>query len=126
MSVQITNPAAFAQWIESKISNADGAVEAAAQRTVDYGLAAMQQATDRIDTGLMLGSTSRDVQSRGDNIVGRFGFLDRKEDYFAYQTVTGFTTLDGRYIAPTFALRDGFEFGKMVAEQALTDAARSL
>lgn len=126
MSVQVTNPAAFSQWIESKISNADGAVEAAAQRTVDYGLAAMQQATDRIDTGLMLGSTSRDVQARGDSIVGRFGFLNRKEDYFAYQTVTGFTTLDGRYIAPTFALRDGYELGKMVAEQALTDAARSL
>lgn len=122
----MTNPAAFALWLETKVNNADGAIERAAQKTADLGLAAMQAATDRIDTGLMLGSTSRDVQGGGDNVVARFGFLDRKEDYFAYQTVTGFTTLDGRFIAPTFALRDGFELGKMVAEQALTDAARSL
>lgn len=41
-----------------------------------------------------------------DVIVGEFGFLNRKDLYFALQTSTGFTHLGGEYIQPSFALVD--------------------
>lgn len=44
-----------------------------------------------------------------DIIVGRFGFLNRQDLYFALQTDTGFIHVpDGAFIAPSFAMRDAY------------------
>ena len=44
-----------------------------------------------------------------DIIVGRFGFLNRQELYFALQTDTGFIHVpDGAFIEPSFAMRDAY------------------
>ena len=44
-----------------------------------------------------------------DVIVGRFGFLNRQELYFALQTDTGFIHVpDGAFIEPSFAMRDAY------------------
>lgn len=44
-----------------------------------------------------------------DVIVGRFGFLNRQDLYFALQTSTGFIHVpDGKFIEPSFAMRDAY------------------
>lgn len=44
-----------------------------------------------------------------DVIVGRFGFLNRQDLYFALQTDTGFIHIpDGKFIQPSFAMRDAY------------------
>ena len=44
-----------------------------------------------------------------DIIVGRFGFLNRQELYFALQTSSGFIHVpDGAFIEPSFAMRDAY------------------
>ena len=44
-----------------------------------------------------------------DVIVGRFGFLNRQELYFALQTSSGFIHVpDGAFIEPSFAMRDAY------------------
>lgn len=83
--------------------------------------------TDRVDTGLMISEITDEIELRGKEIIGRFGFLNQKADYFLYQTVTGFTHwLSGEFIEPTFALRDA----KIIAEndviQAIEAAIRSV
>lgn len=62
----------------------------------------------RVDTSAMLESIGGEVFWEGvDRLVGRFGFTDRQELYFMWQTTTGFHHyLSGEFIAPTFALRD--------------------
>lgn len=62
----------------------------------------------RVDTADMLNAIDGEAFWEGvDKIVGRFGFLNRQELYFALQTSTGFTHyLSGEFIEPTFAMRD--------------------
>jgi len=62
----------------------------------------------RIESGDMVNALrSRPVSKRDDLIHTQYGFVDEFDEYMKYQTVTGFThNRSGRYVAPTFALRD--------------------
>lgn len=79
--------------------------------------------TDRVDTGAMIEAIDmHEVEVRAGEIIGKFGFLGQRADYFLYQTVTGFTHwLSGQFIEPTFALRDA----RVVAENELVDAIQA-
>lgn len=86
-----------------------------------------QSRTDRIDTGLMISEITDEVELRGQEIIGRFGFLNQKADYFLYQTVTGFTHwLSGEFIEPTFALRDAKILAEGQVIEAIEAAIRSV
>jgi hypothetical protein len=62
----------------------------------------------RVDTGAMLESIAGETFWSGvDNIVGRFGFLNREELYFWLQTTSGFRH-GASFIEPTLAGRDAF------------------
>ena len=95
-------------------------VAAAAQRAAD--------ATDRVDTGTMVGMiNNHEVELTGKQVIGRFGFLGVKADYFLYQTVTGFTHyLSGDFIEPTFALRDSKIAAEAEVIAAIEAAIRSV
>ena len=73
----------------------------------------------RVDTAAMLEAIMGDVRAGADEIVGRFGFINKQELYFKLQTVTGF--MNGDFIEPTFALFDS----KVIAEQDLLAALKS-
>lgn len=62
----------------------------------------------RIASGDMIGAIRSQPVSFSDSlIVSRYGFVDEFEEYFRYQTVTGFShNRSGDRIQPTFALRD--------------------
>lgn len=73
----------------------------------------------RIETGAMVEAIEHEVELKADEIIGKFGFLGKKADYFKYQTVTGFRHfLSGDFIEPTFALRDA----KVIAEGEIIEA----
>ena len=82
---------------------------------------------DRVDTGAMISAIEGEVQSAGRDIAGRFGFLGEQQDYFIFQTVSGFHHwLGGQFIEPTLALRNAGEaaHGDLVA--AVAAAIRSV
>lgn len=62
----------------------------------------------RIESGDMIDAIrSKRVSKTDSEIHKQYGFVDEFEEYFKYQTVTGFVhNRSGRYIGPTFALRD--------------------
>jgi hypothetical protein len=62
----------------------------------------------RIETSDMLNAIDGEVfWDSIDRLVGKFGFTDRQEMYFMWQTTTGFRHYkSGEFIEPTFALRD--------------------
>lgn len=62
---------------------------------------------DRVLTGAMISAIEGEVRASAAEIGGRFGFLGSQQDYFIFQTVTGFHHwLGGDFIEATFALRD--------------------
>jgi hypothetical protein len=74
----------------------------------------------RVDTGAMLESIAGETFWSGvDNIVGRFGFLDRQELYFWLQTTNGFRH-GASFIEPTLAGRDAFSLAidRLIARMA--------
>lgn len=81
---------------------------------------------DRVDTGAMISAIEGDVEASARAIAGRFGFLGDKQDYYVFQTVSGFHHwLGGQFIEPTFALRDAGEMAKGDLTAAVAAAIRS-
>ena len=62
----------------------------------------------RVASGYMIESVSWKVSTEGGNLVGEFGWTDRKEAYFAYQDAKeGFThNITGEHIAGMMSLQD--------------------
>ena len=62
----------------------------------------------RVESGDMLKDVAGEVFYDGvGGMVGKFGFLNVQELYYALQTSTGFTHYkSGEFIEPTFAMRD--------------------
>lgn len=61
----------------------------------------------RIETSAMISALKGKVEEEAKRITGEFGFIGEIQDYYIYQTVTGFTHyLSSAYIEPTFAIRD--------------------
>lgn len=88
---------------------------------------AKEMSADRVDTGAMISAIEGEVQSRGRDIAGRFGFLGEKQDYFIFQTVSGFHHwLGGQFIEPTLALRNAGEMAKGDLTAAVAAAIRSV
>lgn len=82
---------------------------------------------DRVDTGAMISAIEGEVMSAGRDIAGRFGFLGDIQDYYVFQTVSGFHHwLGGQFIEPTFALRDAGEMAKGDLVAAVAAAIRSV
>ena len=125
MPVSMPDPNSLNAWFERKVQSSEQVIKVVGGAIGELGAEEMRRKTDRIDTGLMLGSIESDVQAAADEVVARFGYLDRQELYFRLQTVTGFTTRDGRFIEPTFALRDAYEYAKNYAERLLGDGLRN-
>lgn len=78
----------------------------------------------RVDTGAMVAALRhRSVSFDSSLIRSQYGFVDEFDLYMKLQTVTGFRhNRSGRYIAPTFALRDSIEPTRAYAKQAGRDA----
>lgn len=73
---------------------------------------------DRI-TGNMI----RDMKVRVAGLQLRMGFLDGYQDYYTYQTITGFTHWQsGKFIAPSLAIADA----KLDADTLVDEAARRI
>ena len=88
---------------------------------------AVQFSQERVDTGTMIGSISGEIEPAARAIIGRFGFLGQQQDYFLFQTVTGFEHyLSAAFIEPTFALRDAGELAKNDMIHAIEAAIRSV
>lgn len=61
----------------------------------------------RVDTAAMIEALSSRVEVEASRIVGEFGFVGEKADYYILQTVTGFRHwISDQFIEPTFAIRD--------------------
>lgn len=96
-------------WLQAKVDGTTRAADRSVQQLITLGESSMRFNTDRIQTGAMIGAISSRMLSTGDLAAGEFGFINEFEDYFKYQTVTGFThNRSSKYIEPTFALRDSF------------------
>jgi hypothetical protein len=88
---------------------------------------AKDMSADRVDTGAMISAIEGEVQSAGRDIAGRFGFLGQQQDYFIFQTVSGFHHwLGGQYIEPTLALRNAGETAQGDLAEAVGRAIRSV
>lgn len=125
MPVSMPDPNSLNAWFERKVHSSEQVIKQVGGAIGELGADEMRRRTDRVDTGLMIGSISSRVESTADEVIAKFGYLDKTEFYFKLQTVTGFTTRDGRFIEPTFALRDAYEYAKNYAERLLGDGLRS-
>jgi hypothetical protein len=119
------DPNSLNAWFERKVQSSEQVIKQVGGAIGELGADEMRRRTDRVDTGLMIGSISSRVESTADEVIAKFGYLDKTEFYFKLQTVTGFTTRDGRFIGPTFALRDAYEYAKNYAERLLGDGLRN-
>lgn len=73
----------------------------------------------RVDSGAMAEAIKPKMEYEARAIIGKFGFVDEKADYYMYQTITGFNHyMSGDFIEPTFALRDA----KVIAEGEVIEA----
>ena len=119
------DPNSLNAWFERKVQSSEQVIKQVGGAIGELGADEMRRRTDRVDTGLMIGSISSRVESTADEVIAKFGYLDKTEFYFKLQTVTGFATRDGRFIEPTFALRDAYEYAKNYAERLLGDGLRN-
>ncbi len=90
---------------------------------------AKARSADRVLTGAMISAIEGEVRGSAADVAGRFGFLGEQQEYFIFQTVSGFHHwLSGEMIEPTFALRDAGEVAKaeLVAAVAAAIAGLSL
>ena len=125
MPVKMTDPQNLNNWFRRIVESSEKVVGVVGESIGELGAAEMRRKTDRIDTGLMLGSITSEVESATEQVIARFGFLDEQQLYFALQTSTGFHARDGRFIEPTYALRDAYEYAKNYAEKLLGDGLRN-
>lgn len=103
-------PSYIGSWYQAKVDGTARAAARTTQQLIVMGESSMRFNTDRILTGAMINAiSSRMLDVNEDGASGEFGFINQFEDYFKYQTVTGFThNRSSKYIEPTFALRDSF------------------
>lgn len=125
MPVSMPDPKNLQNWFQRIVESSEKVVGVVGESIGELGAEEMRRKTDRIDTGLMLGSITSRVESATEQVIARFGFLDEQQLYFALQTSTGFHARDGRFIEPTYALRDAYEYAKNYAEKLLGDGLRS-
>lgn len=125
MPLSMPDPNSLNAWFERKVQSSEQVIKQVGGAIGELGADEMRRRTDRVDTGLMIGSISSRVESTADEVIAKFGYLDKQEFYFKLQTVTGFATRDGRFIEPTFALRDAYEYAKNYAERLLGDGLRN-
>ena len=113
-----TDWASLQTHIERQVDNVDKSVRRFAKAVAKEGEELTREFTNtrgtrtskgpgRVDTGEMVNAITSGVDSEGpDHIRTYFGWNDA-QDYFAYQTSTGFVHwMTGEYIEPTYALRD--------------------
>jgi hypothetical protein len=82
---------------------------------------------DRVDTGELEEQIAAEAKNTANSIIGRYGFVGQRKDYYLYQTITGFTHwLSGKYIEPSFALRNARPGAEAEIIAAIADAIRSV
>lgn len=82
---------------------------------------------DRVDTYAMIEAISSKVEFEAKMIIGEVGFINDMQDYYLYQTVTGFRHwLSGERINPTGALAEAAVIASKDAEAAIAAAIRSV
>lgn len=73
----------------------------------------------RVDTGLMLESVESETQAMGpDEVIGRFGWIDKKPFYAEYQEA------GTPYIPPMYALQDAGDIIKRQLVKDISDAVK--
>lgn len=88
---------------------------------------AKERSADRVLTGAMISAIEGKVEASARSVAGKFGFLGEQQDYFIFQTVSGFHHwLSGEMIEPTFALRDAGEVAKNDLVESVAAAIASL
>jgi len=102
-------PAAMAQIIQEAVEDAQA------------------RSADRVLTGAMISAIEGEVEAGARSVAGKFGFINETQDYFIFQTVTGFHHwLSHEMIEPTFALRDAGEVAKGKLAAAVAAAVASI
>lgn len=73
----------------------------------------------RIESGLMFNAVDSQTQRSSDAVIGRFGWLNEKRDYFAWQEQGFQHWQSGKDVEPMFALMDAIVKAREVVEREL-------
>ena len=97
--------AAFLALKENKMYALLAAAMVGIMNDARWEMQAITSAADRIDSGDMYNAFGSQVEYTAKKIIGEAGFIGGAQDYYIYQTVTGFRHwLSGERIEPTEAL----------------------
>lgn len=93
----------------------------------EWDAKARTAASGRIDTGAMFNAIGSTIQFKAKSIIGEVGFTQDMQDYYLYQTVTGFQHwLSGQRIEPTGAIAEAAVEAQKNAQEAIEQAIRSV
>lgn len=124
------------RWYRGKVARVEDGLEEALQNAMEDGAQIMRDniatrgtvksgKAGRIDTGQMIG----DVKARiypgtvKGNQVGRFGWIDNREDYYGFQE-GGFEHVNGGEVEGMYALQDAAELAFREFQRAKSEVIR--
>lgn len=125
------------RWFRGKVTRIEDGVEEALQLAMDDGAQIMRDniatrgtaksgKAGRIETGKMIGDVKARVYPGTDrgNQVGRFGWIDNREDYYGYQE-GGFEHVNGGEVEGMYALQDAAELAFREFQRAVNEVKRN-
>lgn len=80
----------------------------------------------RVDTGLMGDSVDASIEREANGATGKFGWINRWEDYFGYQDEGFFHNQAGREIRGMYALQDAADQVMENLERRIDEVLRAL
>lgn len=125
------------RWFRGKVTRIEDGVEGALQQAMEDGAQIMKDniatrgtaksgKAGRIETGKMIGDVKARVYPGTDrgNQVGRFGWIDNREDYYGYQE-GGFEHVNGGEVEGMYALQDAAELAFREFQRAVNEVKRN-
>lgn len=125
------------RWFRGKVTRIEDGVEQALQNAMEDGAEIMRNniatrgtaksgKAGRIETGKMSGDVKARVYPGTDkgNQVGRFGWIDNREDYYGYQE-GGFEHVNGGDVEGMYALQDAAELAFREFQRAVDEVKRN-
>lgn len=124
------------RWFRQKVTRIEDGAEAVLEQAMEDGAESMRHhirtrgtaksgKQGRIETGAML----EDVKSRvypgtkKGNVVGRFGWIDNREDYYGYQE-GGFEHVNGGSVEGMYAMVDAAELAFTEFQRGMNEVIR--
>lgn len=125
------------KWFRGKVTRIEDGIEDALRLAMEDGAEIMRNniatrgtvnsgKSGRIETGKMIGDVKSRVYPGTDkgNQVGRFGWIDNREDYYGYQE-GGFEHVNGGEVEGMYALQDAAELAFREFQRAKDEALRN-